>query len=144
MRARDLRTLSALDRIDPMYRWIVSSEGSDWTRGRISGLEADRHSAKAGSPDPATAVLIMLDVKSRRPTSARQLCIRLGMIFDHLIGRNLHRAIRRKEILLQDIGQPGNANTKKSDSSCDVHGSEQGAGNRADDIGAVGGIEQRS
>ena len=47
---------------------IVGGEGPDRTGRCVLGLEADGYPIQPCAPDPATTVLIMLDIDSGRPT----------------------------------------------------------------------------
>src|SRR4249920_1764906 len=71
----------------------------------VLDLEAHRHPAQARAPNPASTVLITLDINSRWPTHARRLLIR----FRHYIleWSPPGRAVRCKEVLLQHISHPG-------------------------------------
>jgi hypothetical protein len=46
----------------PMQRWIVVRESPDWTGRRLARLEPDSNPPEPCPPDPATTVLIMLDI----------------------------------------------------------------------------------
>ena len=54
--------------VHPMQRRIVDGERPDRTRRCLPGLEADGHPTEPSPPDPATTVLIMLDIHSGQPT----------------------------------------------------------------------------
>ena len=59
------------------------------------------------------------------------------MIIDHILGRLLVRHLTCKEVLLQYIGEAGDADAEEPDPSGGVDRREQRSGDRADDFCAV-------
>ena len=122
---------------------IVSAEGSDRTGRRVLGFEADGYPGEPCAPDPATTVLIMLDIDSGRPTWADSLLLVLWMIRYHLFCCwTLDRAVGCEQVVLQHIGQAGDADAKQPDTAGGVHRRQQRGGNRADDIGSIRRVQQ--
>src|SRR6185436_17116967 len=69
------------ERVHPMERRIVGCEGPDGTRQCLFGLEAHGHPTESRAPDPAAAVLIMLDVHSWQPIMTSGLIFRCRVVF---------------------------------------------------------------
>ena len=121
-----------------MERRIVVRESPDWTRRCIPRLEADGHPTEPGAPDPATTMLIMLDISSGEPVLVRRLLLSNLMIIGHIVGRVQDtRRLTGKEVLLQHVGQAGDSDAEEPDPSGGVDRRQQPSGDRADDICAI-------
>src|SRR6476620_10912779 len=122
---------------------IFRVEVSDWAGRCVLGLEADRYPIQPCAPDPATTVLIMLDIDSGRPTWADSLLLVLWMIRYHVFCCwTLNRAVGCEQVVLQHIGQAGDPDAKQPDTAGGVHRRQQRGGNRANDIGSIRRVQQ--
>ena len=116
------------------------------TRPGLGRLEAHRHHAAARAPHPAAAHGGVLDVHARRPGAGRRrrrprssgasrsrLVGRLDLVVDGLA----------EQVLLDPVGQPGDADAEQADAAGGVEVLEQGDGEPGDGGGGVGGGGER-
>ena len=120
-----------------MQRRIVVRESQDWTRRCFPRLEADGHPTEPGPPDPATAMLIMLDIHPGWPILTPRLRFSRRVVLDHVFGPVRNRRPICEEILLQHIGQASYPHTEEPDPAGGVDSLEERSGDRADDLCAV-------
>ena len=127
-----------------MQRRIVVGECQDWTRRCLPRLEADCHPTEPGPPDPATTLLIMLDIHPGRPILTPGLRFSRRVVLDRIFGPVRNCCPICEEILLQHIGQPSYSHTEEPDPAGGVDSIEERSGDRADHLCAVCRAVQRA
>ena len=116
---------------------IVVGESPDWTRRCLVRLEADSHPTEPGPPDPATTMLIMLDIHPGWPILTPRRRFSRRVVRDHIFGPVRSRRRVCEEILLQHIGQASYPHAEEPDPASGVDCTEERSGDRADDLCAV-------
>ena len=86
----------------------------------------------------------MLDILSGEPMWGRRLRLGGRLLVDHAFGRLHGGHLTGEEVLLQHIGQTGDADAEESDSSGGVHSRQQRRGDRADNICTIRRGQQRA
>ena len=140
----DRLTAHCLEQLDPMQCRIVVREGPDWPRWCLPRLEAHSDPTQSRPPDPATAVLIMLDIRSGGPALARRLFFRERLFLRHILGLLGSRRLRHEEIFLQGIGETSHSDAEEPHPSGGFNCRQQRSGDRTDHIGPISRADQRA